>query len=140
MIRRRKIVIGIIAGLFAVSILLLALILVAPKVIDSESVKAKVRSEIKKIAGVDIDFEHLKLDFFPHPHVIVEQVELSIPPGVRGKAESLTVQPKILPLFVGRVQIAGLHLDSAELDYTLPQKPAKGKTTPEPISKNFEVS
>ena len=57
--------------------------------IDSESVKAKVRSEIKKIAGVDIDFEHLKLDFFPHPHVIVDQVELSIPPGVRGKAESL---------------------------------------------------
>ena len=32
------------------------------------------------------------------------------------------------------VQIAGLRLDSAELDYILPQKPALEKTTPQPFS------
>ena len=132
--RRRKIVIGIIAGLFAVSILLLAAILVAPKVIDSESVKAKVRSEIKESADVEIDFEHLVLDFFPHPRVIIDRVALSIPPGVKGTAASVTVQPKILPLFVGKMQITDLRLDSAKLDYTLPKKPAAGKATPQPFS------
>jgi hypothetical protein len=70
LIRPRKIVRGIIACLFGISILLLAGNLIAPKVIDNETVKAKLRSEIKKIAGVEIDFEHLGLDFFPHPHVI----------------------------------------------------------------------
>jgi hypothetical protein len=121
--RRRKIVVGVSACVFIVSFLLLAAILVAPKVINSEVVKAKIRNEIKKAAGVEIDFEHLGIDFFPHPHVIVGQVELSMPPVVRGKAVSVTVQPKILPLFLGKMQIAGLHLDSAELDYTLPEKP-----------------
>ena len=84
--RRRKIVIGIWRLVFIVLILLLAAILIAPKVIDSEVVKAKIRSKIKETAGVEIDFKHLVLDFFPHPHIIVDRVALSIPPGVKGKA------------------------------------------------------
>ena len=119
MMRRRKIVIGTVACAFAVSILLLAAILIAPKVVDSETVKAKVRSELLKVAAVEIDFDHLILNFFPRPHVIIDRVDLAIPPGVKGKAASVTVQPKILLLFLGKMKIAGLYLDSAELDYPL---------------------
>jgi hypothetical protein len=53
MMRRRKVVIGTVACAFAVSILLLAAILIAPKVVDSETVKAKVRSELLKVAAVE---------------------------------------------------------------------------------------
>ena len=132
--RRRKIVFGISASVSIVLILLLTAILIAPKVVDSEAVKAKVRSEIKESAGVEIDFEHLVLDFFPHPHVIIDRVVLSIPPGVKGTAASVTVYPKILPLFLGKMQITDLRLDSAKLNYTLPKKPAAGKATPQPFS------
>jgi len=134
MIGPRKIIIGIIASAFVGLTLLLAVAIIAPKVVDSEAVKAKVRSEIKEKSAVEIGFKHLALDFFPHPHIIFDQVTLAIPPGVKGKAVSVTVQPKILPLFLGKLHIAGLHFDSAELDYTLPEKPATGKTTPQPIS------
>lgn len=134
MIRRKKIVIGIIACAFAVLILMLTVVLIAPKVVDTETVRDKVRSEIKKLAGVEIDFKHLVLDFFPQPHVIFDRVTLSIPPAVRGRAVSVSVQLKILPLFLGKLQIAGLHLDSAELDYTLAKKSATEKTTPQPFS------
>ena len=129
-----KIVIGIIACLFGVLILMLAAILIATKLIDSEAVKAKLRSEIKETAGVEIEFKHLGLDFFPHPHVIFDQVTLSMPRVVRGEAVSVRVHPKILPLFLGKMQIASLRLDSAELDYTLPKKPATGKITLQPSS------
>ena len=132
--RRRKIVFGISATLFIVLILLLAAILIAPKVIDSDAVKAKVRSEIKETAGVETDFKHLVLNFFPHPHVIFGQVTWAIPPGTRGKAASLRVRPKILPLFLGKMQIAGLRLNSADLDYTLPERSDKEKTTAQPFS------
>ena len=67
MTSRRKIVIGVIACAFAVLILMLAAVLIAPKVVDSEAVKARVHSEIKETADIDIDFEHLVLDFFPLP-------------------------------------------------------------------------
>ena len=132
--RRRKIIGGFVVSAFAVLIVLLAIVIIAPKVVDTKTVKAKVRSELMKVAGVEIDFEHLTLDFFPHPHVIIDQVTLSISSGVKGKAVSVTVQPKILPLFLGKIQLADLRLDSAELNYTLPQKPATEKTTPQPFS------
>ena len=93
--RRRKIVIGITACFFAVSILVIAAVLVAPKVIASEAVKAKLRSEIKETAGVEIDFKHLGIDIFPHPAVIIDRVDLSIPRVVRGKAAWVAVQPKV---------------------------------------------
>jgi len=64
--RRRKIVIGVIACAFAVLILMLTVVLIAPKVVDTKTVRDKLRCEIKKIAGVEIDFKHLVLDFFPH--------------------------------------------------------------------------
>jgi len=132
--RRRKIGIGIGASVFIGLILLFAAILIAPKVVDSEAVKTKVRSEIKETSGVEIDFEHLVLDFFPHPRIIFERVILPVPPALRAKAASMTVQPKFLPLLLGKMQIAGIRLDSAELDYMLPEKPGTAKTTPQPIS------
>ena len=104
--RRKKIVTGVFACAFAVLILMIAVVLIAPKVVDTKTVRDKVRSEIKETSGAEIDFKHLVLDFFPHPHVIFDQVTLSIPPGVKGKAVSVTVQPKILPLFLGKVQIS----------------------------------
>ena len=116
MIRRRKIVVGVIACAFAVLMLMLAAVLLAPSLIDTKSVKDEIRSHAQKELGAKIDFKHLVLDLFPHPHVIFDQATLSISPGIRGKAVSVSVYPKILPLFLGKMQIASLRLDSAELD------------------------
>ena len=131
---QRKIVIAIIACLLGVSILLLAVVIIAPKVIDSKAVRDKLRSEIKETAGLEIAFKHLGIDFFPHPQLTFDRVAFSIPLVVKAKAVSVTVHPKILPLLLGKMQIAGLRLDSAELNYTLPKKPATGKTIPPPVS------
>ena len=114
---------------------MLAAIFIAPKLIDSEAVKAKVRSEIKETAGVEIDFKHLVLDIFPHPHVIFDQVTLSIPQVVRGEAVSMSIHPKILPLFLGNVKIASLRLDSAELNSTVTKKPATEQISSQTFSR-----
>ncbi len=134
MISRRKIVIGVIVGVFAVVILMLAGVLIAPQVLDTKSVKDEIRSQVQKELGAKVDFKHLRLDFFPHPHVIFDQVTLSIPPGVKGKAVSVRVYPEILPLFRGKIQIASLRLDTAELDYTLTKKTVTEKRASQPFS------
>ncbi len=51
MVRRRKIIIGVITCAIAVLILMLTVVLIAPKVVDTKTVRDKVRSEIKKVAG-----------------------------------------------------------------------------------------
>jgi hypothetical protein len=132
--RRRKIVIGVIACAFAVLILTLAAVLIAPKVVDTKTVRDMLRSAIKETSGVEIDFKHLVLDFFPHPHVVFNQVTLSMLPVLRGKAASVSVHPKILPLFLGKMQIDDLRLDSAELNYTLPARSATEKRASQPFS------
>lgn len=134
MIKRRNIVIGIVAIALSVFILLLAVVVIAPKIVDTKIVREKLRSEIKETSGAEIDFEHLVLDFFPYPRVNFKQVMVSVPSAVKGKIVSMIVRPKILPLFVGEVQIADLRLESADLDYILPQKPPTGGKTPQPFS------
>ncbi len=133
MVKQRKIVIGIIACITAVLFLAFAAAIFAPKIVDSKAVGHKLRSEVKKATGVDVDFKHLRLGLFPRPHVTIEQVETSIS-GARAAAASLTIHPRILPLFQGKLQITSLRLDSAQLDYTLPIKPVSKKTSRQPAS------
>ena len=133
MVKQRKIVIGIIACITAVLLFAFAAAIFAPKIVDSKTVGHKLRSEVKKATGVDVDFKHLRLGLFPRPHVMIEQVETSIP-GAKAAAAALTIHPKVLPLFMGKLQIAGLRLDSAELNYTLPIKPATTKIARQPVS------
>lgn len=64
MTRRKKIVYGIIASLCAVLILMFRVVILVPKVIDTQVVREKLRSEIKLKIGVDVDFKQLGLDIF----------------------------------------------------------------------------
>jgi hypothetical protein len=82
MMRRRKIVIGTVACAFAVLILLLAAVTIAPKAVDTETVKAKVRSELLKVAGVESDQPgQLQADlngFSPHLKFLYAKDELNL--------------------------------------------------------------
>ena len=133
MVTPKQIVVSVIACAIVVMLVLLAATLLAPKWIDSQTVRHKLRSEAKKATGIEVDFKHLRLGLLPRPHVAFEQVEASRP-GVKAEAAALTIHPRILPLFQGKLQITRLHLDSAQLDYTLPIKPVTDKTSQKPIS------
>jgi uncharacterized protein involved in outer membrane biogenesis len=133
MVKQRKIIISLIACITAVLFLAFAAAIFEPKIVDSKAVGHKLRSEVKKATGVDVDFKHLRLGLFPRPHVMIEQVETSIP-GARAAAAALTIHPRILPLFMGKLQIVSLRLDSAELNYTLPIKPATKKNSRQSVS------
>ena len=113
--------VGIIVFMIALFMLLLAGGILVPKLLDMRSVKDEIRLRAQKDLGADIDFERLGFDIFPYPRVVAQQIKLSMPPNARGTAASLIVRPEIRPLFLGKLKIIGLYLDSAEFDYTLPQ-------------------
>ena len=134
MTRRRKIVYSVIACICAVLILMFAAAILAPKFVDTEVVREKLRSEIKHRAGVDVDFKHLAFDFFPRPHIAFEQASLSIPPNVKGRAASVGVSLKILPLFLGNIEVTNIYFDAAEVDYILPLSLAAENQTSQSLS------
>jgi uncharacterized protein YhdP len=134
MISRRKIVIRLITGLFAVLILMTAIVLLAPKVIDTKWVKDVIRSHFQKELDGTIDFTHVRLDLYPSPRVMLDQVSLSMPDVVSGKADSVSISPNIPSLLSGKVQIDSLRIESADLDYTLTKKAGAGKQDAQPFS------
>ncbi len=133
MARPKKIVYGVIASLCAVLILMFAVVILAPKVIDTQLVREALRSEIKQRSGVDIDFKQLALDVFPRPQIIFEQATLSMPPHVKARAASVGVNLNILPLFLGKIEVTSIHLDSAEVDYIHPEKSAADNRISQPL-------
>ena len=72
-----------------------AAVTLVPKVVGTEVVREKLRSEIKQKSGVDVDFKQLEFDFFPRPHIVFEQATLSILPNIRGRAVSVGAYLKI---------------------------------------------
>jgi hypothetical protein len=101
--KSRKIVVGAVIGMVAVVILLLVAVLVLPKVIESETLKAKIRSEFSRTVGGEIDFDRLDFSFFPLPHLTLDKASVVLPQKLTGSAEIISVTPKILLLLSGKI-------------------------------------
>ncbi|MFC1822553.1 AsmA-like C-terminal domain-containing protein [Thermodesulfobacteriota bacterium] len=101
-------------------LLLLALILILPKLIDLESVRGKIQEETSKIVGGEVEFQEIDLSILPLPHVVIQKANLSVPGKLSGTLESLKVYPKILPLLSAKVQISKVLVESPDFRLHLP--------------------
>jgi hypothetical protein len=117
---------GAIAVLF---VLLLALILLLPRIINLEPIRQTIIARISEEVGGELEYRSIDLSFFPRPRAIIQGGSLSIPGKVAGTMESLKIYPRILPLLRGRVRIAMLRVDAPEFLVVLPEG-SQGKKVP----------
>jgi uncharacterized protein involved in outer membrane biogenesis len=128
MSKRKKIVFWIAGGIAVLLVLLLALILLLPYLVNLESVRQKILADVSRGTGGEVAFQRIDLSFFPRPHVVIHQGSLSIPGKIDGTLESLTVYPEILPLLWRRVRVKRLQVESPDIKMGLPErKKEKGK-------------
>lgn len=127
--KSRKIVVGAVIGMVAVLIMLFAALLVLPRLIDSETVKNKIRSELSRKVGGKIDFDRLDFSFFPVPHVTLDKASVMLPKKFAGSAEMIAVYPKILPLLSGKIGFREIRVRQPDVTVTL-QKALEEKKTP----------
>ncbi len=134
MTRRKKIFRIVIIGVGVLLVLLLAFQIIVPKLINLESIKGKILASASEKVGGEVKCGKVGLSFFPYPHVVINQVSLSIPGKVRGSLDALGVYAKFLPLLKGKLQIAEVNLESPEFKVSLPKKATKKseKEIPEP--------
>ncbi|NLI80141.1 MAG: hypothetical protein GX443_00420 [Deltaproteobacteria bacterium] len=83
-----------------------------PPILDSNLVKERLLAEIEARTGTRANYSGAVTRFFPIPSVTLQEGSLDAPYGVRVSFRTLKVTPKILPLFVGRLRLDALHLDS----------------------------
>jgi hypothetical protein len=125
MTRRKKIFRIAIIVLGAFLVLLLAFQIIVPKLINLESIKGKILASASEKVGGEVKCGKIGLSFFPYPHVVINQVSLSIPEKVRGSMNALGVYAKFLPLLKGKLQIAEVTLESPVFKVVLPTKATK---------------
>jgi hypothetical protein len=128
---RRKILFWAVGGLAVVVSLLFLAMLAAPRFLDSESMKARIEGMIsQKLAG-QVSYRSTDLFFFPRPRIKIDEASVSIPERLEGTLDALTLYPKILPLFKGRIRVAKVELERPDFDLTLPARLERKETIAE---------
>jgi hypothetical protein len=125
---RRKILFWAVGGLVAVVSLLVLAMLAAPRFLDSESMKARVEGIISQELDGQVNYQSTELSFYPRPHIEIDEPVVSIPERLVGTLDALTLYPKILPLFKGRIRVAKVELERPDIDMKLPERLAKKET------------
>lgn len=125
MSRYKKITLWVIGSTGTILILLLALLLLLPKLINLQPVKGKILANLSRTVGGQVEFHKVDLSFFPRLRVLVHQASVSIPGKLTGDAESVTIYPEILSLLTGRVRIAVLKVQAPDVKMKLPERPEK---------------
>jgi uncharacterized protein involved in outer membrane biogenesis len=123
-------------------VLLLALHVVIPRVINTGRIRGRILAGISEAVKGDVRFQEINIRLLPRPRVSVADASLSIPGTVDGKVDSLTVYPEILPLLTGSLRFSRLRLASPKFNVTLSQgqqDSAKKSDTAGPSSIEKEV-
>lgn len=106
-----------------VVILTVSLGLLIPRLIPLESLKDRVVAKLCEYAECRFDYDQAEFFLLPAPHVVVSQVRIAVPGRLSGTVRSLSLFPRVLPLFSGRIEVAKLRFSSPDLDITLNQDP-----------------
>jgi hypothetical protein len=114
-----KIFLWTIGTLMAVVIFLFVLMVLSARVINRESIKNRIQTEISQTLNVKVEFQNLDISFFPKPKLIIHQGNFSVPGTAHGTLSSLTISIKFLPLFIGKFQNAGIDINSPDVKIDL---------------------
>jgi hypothetical protein len=127
----KKIAFGILGLLI---ILFVAAASIAPRVINSASVKEKIITTASQQLDGDVTFQKITVSLFPRPHADINEGTVAIPGKAEGKVSSLTVYPRILPLLWGNLQIAKISVLSPNITANLPEKKPEKAGQPAALS------
>jgi hypothetical protein len=121
MTKPKKINNRLIKSLLIFGALIVVVIMIAPQLINLEMVRENIENTLSKEIGGEIKYRRLDLSYFPRPHVVVHKVEILIPDSFTIKMHRMKVYPKILPLFLGSLQVGVVTLEYADYFMKLPQ-------------------
>jgi hypothetical protein len=105
---------------------LFCLTVVVPRLLEDESIRARIRDGFSDAADGTLEFDRLGLSLFPRPAVVVHRAIVRLPESGRGTIVSVRACPRILPLLRGRVRIGRLHIEGPAFELDLTGLPLPG--------------
>jgi len=106
-------------------LLMMAAMLIVPRLIDFASVKQKIQTGVTEKTDGTIDYQEIGLSYFPRLSIELRQVTLAIPELAEGRVAALRISPELIPLLIGDLRLARIELDMPQLSLQLPEKEPK---------------
>jgi len=91
-------------------ILLFAVALLLPRVLDSQAVKEKIRAFLLTRTNGNVIIGNIDLKWFPRPAAVVHGVSLTAGDTVSGKIQSVEVYLSIESLLTGNLDVSRLDM------------------------------
>ncbi len=107
--------------------LLVIFVLLALLLINLEPAKQRVVADISQAIGGRLDARDIDLHFFPRPSITLRTGSILIPETTSGTFDSLSIYPEIKTLLRGKVRIARLTVEGADVKMSLPEHVEKGE-------------
>jgi hypothetical protein len=123
MSKRKKIIIWLIRSLLLFALLAVATLALAPKLINLETVRQNIKNQLAREFRGEITYQYLELAYFPRPHAVAHEAEISLPESITAKIQRVKIFPKskYTSLLKGNPQIGGIELEYADYSMKLPQ-------------------
>ena len=118
---RKKIVLSLAITLSISLVLLAAAILLAPRYLNSTSIKAKIETAISRELGGKVQYQRLEITIYPRLHVVFHGTQLSIPKTIKGGVKFISIYPQILPLVKGKLFISEIRIREPNLTIAIPE-------------------
>jgi len=125
--RKKKTLLWILGTLGALFVLLFGLLLLAPSLINTETVREKVLAAFSENLDGQVEYKKIDLSFLPRPRLVLNKVSLSIPGKITGTLKSLTLYPEILPFLKGNVRFSEIHVNAPDFKLSQPARPKSDK-------------
>jgi cytoskeletal protein CcmA (bactofilin family) len=115
MTRVKRMIRAGLAGLALVLVVLIAVALVAPRVIDLRPLRDQITGELSQQLGATVTCDALRLSLLPLPAAVLHRVSVSIPGKIDTNITSVSVSPQLLPLLRGKLQLGKVRIESPEI-------------------------
>ena len=133
MTRQKKIYIGL-AGLTGLLILLLIINYLGSTFVNSEGMREKIQTIVSQETGGKVEYETIDLSIFPIIHAVIHQASISLPGKGTGTIKSLSIHPKILPLFIGKLLIDEIQINTPDIKMIMPRSSEQSNEAKEPFN------
>ncbi len=118
----RKSVPWILAALGVAALLIGGLMLLAPTLVNLQSVKREIETVTSREVGGTVTTRDIGLSFLPRPRIVLSEPRISIPGSVEGSMQALDIQIRLFPLLKRRIEIISVELRKP--DFTFMIRPA----------------
>jgi hypothetical protein len=119
---RKRVFLRLAGGTGVFLVLLAAVLILLPRLVDRDRVRARVAAEASTAVGGTVEIRGLDLSYWPYPHLAVRGVTLDIPGAAAGTIRTLTIYPRILPLLLGKVRVSELLVGTPAFTVTIPER------------------